>query len=147
MPGLCLVALAVLFSAITLWPELTISQAPVNDGVWQLAAIERLADSLVNGEPFLNPWVSEWALGYPVWQSYQPLPHLLGAAFLIAFDSDVAPIVGQQVTLDDTAGAGAEARLDLLIAQDDVEQPAPACDLVAQAVVDGEPRGWCSSTR
>ena len=33
-------------------------------------------------EPFLDPWVSEWSLGYPMWRSYQPLPHVLGAAWL-----------------------------------------------------------------
>ncbi|HEU0108335.1 MAG TPA: 6-pyruvoyl-tetrahydropterin synthase-related protein, partial [Vicinamibacteria bacterium] len=31
---------------------------------------------------FLDPWVSEWALGYPVWRSYQPLPHLFAAAVM-----------------------------------------------------------------
>jgi DNA-binding beta-propeller fold protein YncE len=35
--------------------------------------------------------------------------------FLLAFDSDLAPIVGQQMTLTNTNGAGAGPRIDLLI--------------------------------
>jgi uncharacterized membrane protein len=41
-----------------------------------------LAESIAHGEPFLDPWVSQWALGYPLWRSYQPLPHLLAAAVM-----------------------------------------------------------------
>jgi hypothetical protein len=74
---LVLLAAALLFNGFALWPELRIGTLPPNDGIFQLAASERLAESLVRGEPFLQPWVSEWSLGYPVWLSYQPLPHLL----------------------------------------------------------------------
>jgi DNA-binding beta-propeller fold protein YncE len=37
------------------------------------------------------------------------------AQYLLAFDSNLAPIVGQQVTLTATNGAAADARIDLLI--------------------------------
>jgi DNA-binding beta-propeller fold protein YncE len=64
--------------------------------------------------------------------------------YLLAFDSDLAPIVGQQVTLrsDNTANAG--PRIDLLIAR--ARTPfsskilganATECDLIARAVVSG----------
>ncbi|ABA59173.1 YncE family protein [Nitrosococcus oceani] len=49
-------------------------------------------------------------------------------AFLLAFDSNLAPIVGQQVTLTHSNGAEVGARIDLLIAQAE----AKACDLVAK---------------
>ena len=77
--GLLLVALACTFNAVLLFPELRIAQLPVNDGVFHLAASERLAEGFTRREPFLDPWVSEWSLGYPVWRSYQPLPHVVGA--------------------------------------------------------------------
>ncbi len=64
--------------------------------------------------------------------------------YLLAFDSDLAPIVGQQLTLSATNAAAAGPRIDLL------EQRAAApfvsaalngtvteCDVVAQAVVNG----------
>lgn len=79
-PVLLLVALA--FNAVLLAPELRAGRVNLNDNVLHLAASERLGDSIARGEPFLDPWVSEWSLGYPVWRSYQPLPHLLGAAVL-----------------------------------------------------------------
>ncbi len=80
--GFALLGCALAFNAITLAPELRIGRVPLNDAVFHLAASERLGESFARGEPFLDPWVSEWALGYPVWRSYQPLPHLLGAGVL-----------------------------------------------------------------
>ena len=53
-------------------------------------------------------------------------------AFLLAFDSNMAPIVGQQVTLTTTnAAAGYGPRIDLLIARADAGE----CDLVAKTRV------------
>src|SRR6266511_3213000 len=86
--GLLLVACAIAFNAFFLAPELRISRAPLNDLVFHRAASERLEASLEHGEPFLDPWVSEWSLGYPLWRSYQPLAHLLAA--LLAFASSSA---------------------------------------------------------
>ncbi len=59
-------------------------------------------------------------------------------AFLFAFDTNLAPVVGQQVTLENTANAAAAARLDLLEAR----AAAGECDLAAKAVVSGGARGW-----
>ena len=80
--GVALLGVAVAFNAVSLAPELDIGRFPLNDATFHLAAAERLAASVQRGEPFLDPWVSEWSLGYPVWRSYQPLPHLLAAALL-----------------------------------------------------------------
>jgi DNA-binding beta-propeller fold protein YncE len=64
--------------------------------------------------------------------------------FLLAFDTDLAPIVGQQVTLDASNPAAAGARIDLLIAR--ARAPfaskllgpgATECDLVARGVIGG----------
>jgi uncharacterized membrane protein len=73
---------ALLFNAVWLAPELWTGRIPPNDAVFHRAAAERLADSLARGEPFLDPWVSEWSLGYPLWRSYQPLPHLAAAGIM-----------------------------------------------------------------
>jgi uncharacterized membrane protein len=80
--GLALVACALVFGAIALRAEPRIGRVPLNDAVFHLAAAERLGEAVRQGEPFLDPWVSEWSLGYPVWRSYQPLPHLVAAACL-----------------------------------------------------------------
>jgi len=82
LSGVLLLALALLFNAVVLFPELRIGQLPLNDLVFHLPASERLGESFSRGEPLLDPWVSEWSLGYPVWRSYQPLPHLVAAAWL-----------------------------------------------------------------
>jgi len=50
-------------------------------------------------------------------------------AFLLAFDSNLKPVVGQQVTIGLGSGEQARARLELLIAQAERGN----CDLVAQA--------------
>ena len=67
--GVVLLAVACAFNAVLLAPELRIGQLPLNDSVLHLAASERLAESFSRGEPLLDPWVSEWSLGYPVWTS------------------------------------------------------------------------------
>jgi hypothetical protein len=83
--GLLLLACALLFNAWYVAPELRIGRVPLNDAVYHLAASERLLTGIERGEPLLDQWVSEWALGYPVWQSYQPVPHLFTALCLWIF--------------------------------------------------------------
>jgi hypothetical protein len=69
--------------------------------------------------------------------------------YLLAFDSDLAPIVGQQVTLRNDNASSAGPRIDLLIAR--AQTPfvsklagvgATECDLVARAVVAGHARAF-----
>jgi hypothetical protein len=59
-------------------------------------------------------------------------------AFMMAFDSNLAPIVGQQATLATSSGADAQARVDLLEAR----ARAGEADLVVHGVVFGEPVGF-----
>jgi hypothetical protein len=80
--GIALLACALAFNAIFLAPELRFGQLADNDSTFHLTASERLGQSLSRSEPFLDPWVSEWSLGYPVWRTYQPLPHLVAAGVL-----------------------------------------------------------------
>lgn len=54
-------------------------------------------------------------------------------AFMLAFDTNMAPAVGQQLTLTATNGATVGSRLDLLVAR----STAGECDLVAKAAT-----GW-----
>jgi YVTN family beta-propeller protein len=58
--------------------------------------------------------------------------------YLLAFDNRLAPIVGQQTTLDGGNTAASGPRLDLLVAR----AAAGECDLTAKGVVAGEERGW-----
>jgi DNA-binding beta-propeller fold protein YncE len=59
-------------------------------------------------------------------------------AFMLAFDSNLAPVVGQQITLTATNGATVGARINLLIAR----AAAGECDLVVKGNLAGEDRGW-----
>ena len=70
-------------------------------------------------------------------------------SFMLAFPTDLAPIVGQQITLDATNGAAVGPRIDLMIAR----AAAPftslvlggavtECDLIVKGSVGGSPRGW-----
>jgi DNA-binding beta-propeller fold protein YncE len=58
--------------------------------------------------------------------------------FILAFDSNVAPIVGQQITLTSTNGPTVGARIDLLNARAAVGE----CDVVAKGSLAGAERGW-----
>jgi mono/diheme cytochrome c family protein/sugar lactone lactonase YvrE len=69
-------------------------------------------------------------------------------SFIMAFDSNLAPIVGQQATLDSTSGQDVNDRIDLLIQRSATpfvllgSPGATECDLVVKGVVDGEERGY-----
>ena len=61
--------------------------------------------------------------------------------FVFAFPGNLAPVVGQQVTIGADPDASALARLELLIARASVGGSRAECDLVVKGVIDGEPRG------
>ncbi|WNG16960.1 YncE family protein [Cystobacter fuscus] len=70
-------------------------------------------------------------------------------AFMLASDSDLAPVVGQQVTLTSTNAAAVGSRIDLLIARAKAPFVSKAlggatyeADLVAKTVVGGKPKGF-----
>ena len=67
-------------------------------------------------------------------------------AFMLAFDNDLAPVVGQQVTLDSSNAGVAGPRIDLLRARASAPFPSKMlgsasteCDLVARGVIAGRP--------
>ncbi len=69
--------------------------------------------------------------------------------FLLAFDSDLAPIVGQQITLTSANSAAVGPRIDLLIARAGAPFVSKAlngivteCDLVAQVAIGGRVMGY-----
>lgn len=59
-------------------------------------------------------------------------------AYVMAFDSNLAPIVGQQVTLHQDNGGAANSRIDLLLQRADVGE----CDVIAKTRVFGEEIGF-----
>lgn len=59
-------------------------------------------------------------------------------SFVLAFDSNVAPIVGQQITLTSSNGAVTGPRIDLLIQRAAVGE----CELTVKGTLGGESRGW-----
>jgi YVTN family beta-propeller protein len=69
--------------------------------------------------------------------------------FSLAFPTDIAPIVGQQVTLTSTNAGVVNPRIDLMIARDDASFTSlmlggsvTDCDLIVKGSVGGDPRGW-----
>jgi hypothetical protein len=78
-------------------------------------------------------------------------------AFMIAFDSDLAPIVGQQITLTATNAGVAGPRIDLMLSRcssgfaskilvDLNGGAVNECDLIAKLSQDGNPRGYVYDT-
>ncbi len=69
-------------------------------------------------------------------------------ALIMAFETDLAPIVGQQVTLTDTSGTDVDDRVTLLIQRAEasfvmpVDVQATECELIVKGVVAGQQRGW-----
>lgn len=59
------------------------------------------------------------------------------AAFVLAFDTDLLPIVGQQVTWRPGTNSAIEDRLSLLRSQALTRTPRPVCDLVARITTNG----------
>jgi len=58
--------------------------------------------------------------------------------FVLAFDSNLAPIVGQQITLTGSNAATVAGRIDLLIAR----AAAGECEVVVKGNLGGQQRGW-----
>lgn len=58
--------------------------------------------------------------------------------FVMAIDSNMAPVVGQQVTLRTQSRADTDARIDLLMARAEFQE----CDLTVKTVLDNEQRGF-----
>jgi thrombospondin type 3 repeat protein len=70
-------------------------------------------------------------------------------SFMLAFPTDLAPIVGQQITLTATNGAAVGTRIDLLIARSGAAFTSlvlggtvTECDLIVKGSVGGVARGW-----
>ncbi len=59
-------------------------------------------------------------------------------AYMMAFDSNLAPIVGQQVTLHQANTAAANTRIDLLLQRADVGE----CDVIAKVRIFGQEYGF-----
>ena len=57
--------------------------------------------------------------------------------FVMVFDSDLNPIVGQQVTLTATTAAAVTGRLNLMMTRDDALE----CEVVVKGTIGGEARG------
>jgi DNA-binding beta-propeller fold protein YncE len=108
-----------------------------NDGV--VDTVDRFLSAIVFRNNLLGPGV-----GIPNAQTRRDLEQ-----FVLAFDTDLAPIVGQQVTLNNINGPVVNPRIDLLIAR--ARAPFASqilggsvteCDLVAKVATGGRVRGY-----
>jgi hypothetical protein len=75
--------------------------------------------------------------GFPAGPAGDPLRRKV-EQFLLAFDTNLKPIVGQQITLAEASGAAVNARIDLLLARAD----AGDCELVAKGSLNQAHRGF-----
>lgn len=73
--------------------------------------------------------------------------------FIFAFDTDLAPVVGQQVTLDSSNSSEVKPRIDLMLARAaaafdslSLGGSVTECDVIAKGTVSGVPRGWVYQT-
>ena len=62
--------------------------------------------------------------------------------FMMVMDSEMAPIVGQQITLTASNAATVSTRIDLLRTQAMVVSPRAECDLIVKGVIDGINRSY-----
>lgn len=64
--------------------------------------------------------------------------------FLLVFPTDLAPIVGQQLTITaaNFSRSDVQARMALLVQRGSITSPRPECELVAKAALGGAWRGW-----
>jgi len=67
-------------------------------------------------------------------------------AFLLAFDSNMAPIVGHQVTVTPMNVTTARQTVDLMISRADVT-PEPECQVIAKGARRGEARSWLRTSQ
>ena len=63
-------------------------------------------------------------------------------AFLFAFPTEQAPIVGQQATVNAANINTVRSRIDLLVERGLATDPVPECDLIVKGVVDGRQAGF-----
>ena len=61
--------------------------------------------------------------------------------FVMVMDSELAPIVGQQITLTASSSQDVHDRIDLMISRAQVTSPRPECDLIVKGVINNEARG------
>jgi YVTN family beta-propeller protein len=83
------------------------------------------------GIPIPNPG------GFPNGAAGDPLRRQV-EAFMLAFDSNLAPIVGQQITLTSTNAGVVGGRIDLLIQR----AGAGECEVIVKGSLAGRQRGW-----
>jgi DNA-binding beta-propeller fold protein YncE len=108
-----------------------------NDGV--IDTVERFLSAVVFRRNLLGPGV-----GIPDSATLKNLE-----AYTLAFDTDLAPIVGQQVTLTNANGATVNPRIDLLISRARAPFASQVlggnvreCELVAKVAFNGRVRGY-----
>ncbi len=74
-----ILACAVLFSLIQLYPEVGRDVPPLNDSVLHLINVRRAAEAMAQGQDPTDPWLPQVVLGYPLFRYYQHLGHQIPA--------------------------------------------------------------------
>ncbi|MGC8959062.1 MAG: 6-pyruvoyl-tetrahydropterin synthase-related protein [Chloroflexia bacterium] len=77
--AILLLAGAILFNLVALWPEVALEAPVLNDDTLHLDLVERTVEALDRGEDPTDFWVPDFVQGYPLFHHYQHLPHLVTA--------------------------------------------------------------------
>src|SRR5262249_8063438 len=85
---LLIVALALLLNFWLLFPEAR-ATLPLNDGVLHLGLTRAAAQTIGTNQSVLDHWDAAWVLGFPVFQYYQHVPHLVVAGMYRLLDGRV----------------------------------------------------------
>ena len=114
-------------------------------------AIEGQKGEQVRGYGFLHDGIIDTLLHFVEGGAFNltPAEEQSMEQFMLAFDTDLAPIVGQQITLDAGNSAVAGPRINTLMARAGTNFTSltlggtvKECDLIVKGSVDGTPRGW-----
>ena len=73
---LLLVLVPTVFTAVALWPELSVPIPNLNDDAFHFLLIQRASEALAGGENPFDHWSPELDLGFPQLLYYQHRPHL-----------------------------------------------------------------------
>ena len=85
--ALSLLFFAIVFNAVFLWPELTISNFSLNDEVLHLSSVQQAVSVLKAGQDPTDFWLPQIGLGFPFFEYYQHFPQLVLTIIKFIFSS------------------------------------------------------------
>jgi hypothetical protein len=79
------VLIAIVFSAVMLWPEVSVPVPSLNDDAFHYLYVNRADAAMANGENPFDNWSPALELGFPQFFYYQHIPHIAVAVLYRVF--------------------------------------------------------------